>query len=465
MNANRFRQIWSTKKNFFSTNKLRPAQTASQAEADVDILSKQDAQVSQISSGITVASVENYSPITRISAVVKAGSRYETPQNTGIVHLLRHCAVLSTKNHTAFALTRNLEMMGAKLNVTSTRDNLIYNLKCSRDNIDDALAILADVVSNPTFKPWEVEEASHMLPTDLALHQSRPESVLFEALHKAAFRGGLANSLYSETFMIGKHNSEMLHNFVHSHFTPSKTAVVGLGISHEDLEKSVGGLVHLHGGSPDSDGASKFAPGEIRIEADLPLVYTAVVAEGASAAKRKMHEFFGVLQNILAGNHIDDVQNIQLLVKLLKDPTKTLFWLYLLNEYQVSGLNVNYSDTGLFGAYIVGQPQDMKSLVKAVVTQMKEVTKNITDSAVENAKHKLKAKLLLEADTSDGAIAAMALDASMHGKVRDDKELERAINELKLADIKAIAGKVMKAKPAMASLGRLHHTPHVDELL
>ncbi|XP_055938930.1 cytochrome b-c1 complex subunit 2, mitochondrial-like [Argiope bruennichi] len=459
MNANRFRQIWSTKKNFFSTNKLRPAQTASQAEADVDILSKQDAQVSQISSGITVASVENYSPITRISAVVKAGSRYETPQNTGIVHLLRHCAVLSTKNHTAFALTRNLEMMGAKLNVTSTRDNLIYNLKCSRDNIDDALAILADVVSNPTFKPWEVEEASHMLPTDLALHQSRPESVLFEALHKAAFRGGLANSLYSETFMIGKHNSEMLHNFVHSHFTPSKTAVVGLGISHEDLEKSVGGLVHLHGGSPDSDGASKFAPGEIRIEADLPLVYTAVVAEGASAANMKDALSFGVLQCILGlGNHIQMSSSKYSALGEAAAKTTT-------NPFYVSGLNVNYSDTGLFGAYIVGQPQDMKSLVKAVVTQMKEVTKNITDSAVENAKHKLKAKLLLEADTSDGAIAAMALDASMHGKVRDDKELERAINELKLADIKAIAGKVMKAKPAMASLGRLHHTPHVDELL
>ncbi|GBL82874.1 Cytochrome b-c1 complex subunit 2, mitochondrial [Araneus ventricosus] len=459
MNANRFRQVWNTKKNFFSTNKLRPAQSASQAEADVDILTRQDAQVSQISSGITVASVENYSPITRVSAVVKAGPRYENPQNTGIVHLLRHCAVLSTKNHTAFALTRNLEMMGAKLNVTSTRDNLIYNLKCSRDNIDDGLAILADVISNPTFKPWEVEEASHMLPTDLALHQSRPESVLFEALHKAAFRGGLANSLYSETFMIGKHNSEMLHNFVNSHFTPSKTAVVGLGISHEDLEKSVGGLLHLHGGSPGNDGASKFAPGEIRIEADLPLVYAAVVAEGASASNIKDVLSFGVLQCILGlGNHIE--LGTSKFSALGEAAAKTTT-----NPFYVSGLNVNYSDTGLFGAYIVGQPQDMKSLVKAVVTQMKEVSKSITDSAVETAKHKLKAKLLLEADTSDGAIAAMALDASVNGKVRDDKELERAIDELKAADIKAIAGKVMKAKPAMASLGRLHNTPHVDELL
>lgn len=459
MNANRFRQIWSTKKNLFSTNKLRSAQSASQSEADVDLLTRQDAQVSQISSGITVASVENYSPITRISAVIKAGSRYENAQNIGIVHLLRHCAANSTKNHTAFTLTRSLEMMGAKLNVTSTRDNVIYNLKCPRDNIDDGLAILAEVVSNPAFKPWEVDAASHMLPTDLALHQSRPESVLFEALHKAAFRGGLANSLYSESFMIDKHNSEMLHNFVDSHFTPSKTAVVGLGITHEDLEKSVGGLIHLHGGSPASDGTSKFAAGEVRIEANLPLVYTAVVAEGAGASNVKDMLSFGVLQCILGlGNHIE--MGSSKFSALGEAAAKTTT-----HPFYVSGLNVNYSDTGLFGAYIVGQPQDMKSLVKAVVTQMKEVCKGITDSAVETAKHKLKAKLILEADTSDGAIAAMALDASVYGKVRDAKELERAIDDLKAADIKAIAGKVMKAKPAMASLGRLHTTPHVDELL
>ncbi|GFR33216.1 mitochondrial-processing peptidase subunit alpha, partial [Trichonephila clavata] len=281
MNANRFRQVLINKKKLFSTAKLRPAQSATQAEADIELLTKQDAQISQISSGITVASVENYSPITQVSAVIKAGSRYETAHNLGLVHFLRHCAVLSTKNHSGFVMTRELEMIGAKLNVTATRDHLIYNLKGSRDSIDKGLAILADIVTNPAFKPWELKEASEILPLDLALHQKQPESVLLEALHKAAFRGGLSNSLFSEPFMIGKHNPDMCHSFVRGHFTASRTSIVGLGIAHEDLEGSVGEHFNFQGGAAESDGVSKFSPGEIRIEADIPLTYAAVVAEGA----------------------------------------------------------------------------------------------------------------------------------------------------------------------------------------
>ncbi|GFU48133.1 cytochrome b-c1 complex subunit 2, mitochondrial [Trichonephila clavipes] len=459
MNANRFRQVLINKKKLFSTAKLRPAQSATQAEADIEPLTKQDAQISQISSGITVASVENYSPITQVSAVVKAGSRYETAHNLGLVHFLRHCTVLSTKNHSGFVMTRDLEMIGAKLNVTATRDHLIYNLKGSRDSIDRGLAILADIITNPAFKPWELKEASEILSLDLALHQNQPESVLLEALHKAAFRGGLSNSLFSEPFMIGKHNPDMCHSFVRGHFIASRTSIVGLGIAHEDLERSVGEHFHFQGGAAESDGVSKFSPGEIRIEADIPVTYAAVVAEGAGATNVKDMLSLGVLQCMLGlGNHIQMSDSSFSVLGEAAAKTTT-------NPFYVSGLNISYSDTGLFGAYIVGQPEEMKSLVKAVVTQMKDACKSISENAVEAAKHKLKAKLMMERETLEDNMSAMSLDVANHGKIMDVKELEQAIDGLKAADIKAVAGRVMKAKPAMASLGRLHATPHVDELL
>ncbi|GFQ72206.1 cytochrome b-c1 complex subunit 2, mitochondrial, partial [Trichonephila clavata] len=317
--------------------------------------------------------------------------------------------------------------------VTATRDHLIYNLKGSRDSIDKGLAILADI--------------------------KQPESVLLEALHKAAFRGGLSNSLFSEPFMIGKHNPDMCHSFVRGHFTASRTSIVGLGIAHEDLEGSVGEHFNFQGGAAESDGVSKFSPGEIRIEADIPLTYAAVVAEGAGATNVKDMLSLGVLQCMLGlGNHIEMSDSRFSVLGEAAAKTTT-------NPFYVSGLNISYSDTGLFGAYIVGQPEEMKSLVKAVVTQMKDACKSISENAVEAAKHKLKAKLMMERETLDDNMSAMSLDVANHGKIMDVKELEQAIDGLKAADIKAVAGRVMKAKPAMASLGRLHATPHVDELL
>jgi predicted Zn-dependent peptidase len=44
--------------------------------------------------------------VTTLGVVVKAGSRHEIYETSGICHVLRASAGLSTKNHTAFGITR-----------------------------------------------------------------------------------------------------------------------------------------------------------------------------------------------------------------------------------------------------------------------------------------------------------------------------------------------------------------------
>ena len=42
----------------------------------------------------TVASVETYSPLSRIGVVVRAGARYEPRKYLGVGHVLRHTSML-----------------------------------------------------------------------------------------------------------------------------------------------------------------------------------------------------------------------------------------------------------------------------------------------------------------------------------------------------------------------------------
>lgn len=46
-------------------------------------------QVTRLPSGLVIASQENYSPASKIGVFIKAGCRYETPDNQGVTHLLR----------------------------------------------------------------------------------------------------------------------------------------------------------------------------------------------------------------------------------------------------------------------------------------------------------------------------------------------------------------------------------------
>lgn len=51
-------------------------------------------QVTRLTNGVTVASVENHSFLSNVAVFVRAGSRYETYNQTGLTHLLRNCAFL-----------------------------------------------------------------------------------------------------------------------------------------------------------------------------------------------------------------------------------------------------------------------------------------------------------------------------------------------------------------------------------
>lgn len=46
-------------------------------------------QITKLPNGLIIASLENFSPASRIGVFIKAGSRYETTANLGTAHLLR----------------------------------------------------------------------------------------------------------------------------------------------------------------------------------------------------------------------------------------------------------------------------------------------------------------------------------------------------------------------------------------
>ena len=78
-------------------------------------LPKEPVKVSKIPNGVTVVSVENHSPITRIAAVINTGSRDEKHDERGVTHALRVYSGLATKNYSQFGLSRTLNQIGAEL--------------------------------------------------------------------------------------------------------------------------------------------------------------------------------------------------------------------------------------------------------------------------------------------------------------------------------------------------------------
>lgn len=65
----------------------------------------------------------------------RAGSRNESYDTQGISHLLRLSAGLTTSRASTFAITRNLQQLGANLICTGDRESISYTLQVTRDHL------------------------------------------------------------------------------------------------------------------------------------------------------------------------------------------------------------------------------------------------------------------------------------------------------------------------------------------
>jgi len=424
-------------------------------------LKKQDAKITTLPNGLVIASLENYTPVSQVSVLFKAGPRYEKGKTIGVNHTLRNAAGLTTKNASVFGITRNVEQLGGSLRCTSTREHISYSLECVRSEIELGIKFLSSVSTRQVFKPWELKDYQYRTTLDLAGLQQCPATQAIENLHKAAFRTGLGNSLYAPSYAVGSHSTDMLRQFVSQHFTTNRMAVVGVGVDHESLVGYVDSQFKVESGAGPESPASKYSGGEVRVETDSGLVYAAVATEGVGIGKTQEAFALGVLQQIIG---------VGPQVKRGSGPSSKLTQALLKvteNPHAVSSLNVNYSDSGLFGFFIAGQAEDMGKLLKAAVGLLSSTTKSgaITEKDVQLGKHKLRAALHMSVESNSNLAEELGVRALVTKEAATPGEVDKLIDAVTVADVTNVAKKVLNGKPSMAAVGDLTHTPYLDQLV
>ncbi|XP_074866636.1 cytochrome b-c1 complex subunit 2, mitochondrial [Carettochelys insculpta] len=437
--------------------KVAPKVEAS-ATAERGKLHPQDLEITKLPNGLVIASLENYSPASRIGVFIKSGSRYETTNNLGTSHLLRLASNLTTKGASSFKITRGIQAVGANLSVTSTRENMIYSMECLRDYVDTVMEYLINVTTAPEFRHWEVTKLQPQLKIDKAIAFQNPQVCVLESLHAAAYRNALANSLYCPDYAVGKITPGMLHQFVQENFKSARMALVGLGVSHSELKQVGEQFLNIRSGAGSSGAKAQYHGGEIREQTGESLVHAAIVAEGVATGSAEANAF-SVLQHILgAGPLIKRGNNIS--SKLFQAITKATSL-----PFDATAFNVNYSDSGLFGIYTISQASVTREVIMAALNQIKAVAQgSITNEDVTRAKNNLKASYLMLVETSDGLLNEIGSEALASGKYTSPTAVIQNIDSVATADIVNAAKKFVDGKKSMAACGNLGNTPFIDEL-
>lgn len=412
-----------------------------------------DVQTKKLPNNTLVAAVPEFpTKIGRVSVTFLAGSRYEDPDNSGVAHLVRSSAGLTTGTSSTFAILRNLGHLGANYYVTSDRETITYTIEAHKENLTSSLKYFIESISNQSFKPWELSDNSKRVEYELL--SVAPELRVLDLAHKAAYRNNLGNTVFLPKYNLKKLGSEHLLYYVKKYFTSNNAIISGVGVDL-DLLGRVSEDLNLPTGESNCAPKAKYFGGDVRKFKSLDSAYLAVVGEGVSY-KDSQSASFAVLQYLLGkGSSVKwGVGQGVLEQNILKTNTS--------DNFAVSAVNYNYSDSGIFGFVLAYNGKDVSKVLKAAVESFK--SPKITDAEVSRAKKQLLHSLVAASESGAGILENITNQAAVTGQVIPFAKLVSAVEAVSIEDVKKVASKVASSKLSLAGYGNVASTPYLDNL-
>jgi zinc protease len=126
----------------------------------------------RLSNGAVVIVQEtSFTPAVTINLAFRAGSLYESGDRTGLAWFLGRVIDRGTATRTADAIADGLDDRGVALRVSTNRHVTTLSCTCLSEDLDDVLAVVADVVRHPIFPQDEIDK--RRAETVTAIRQDR----------------------------------------------------------------------------------------------------------------------------------------------------------------------------------------------------------------------------------------------------------------------------------------------------
>lgn len=421
-----------------------------------------------ISNGLTVATETNpYAQTATVGVWIDAGSRAETSKNNGAAHFLEHMAFKGTKNRSQHQLELFIENIGAHLNAYTSREQTVYYAKTFKHDAASAVEILSDILQNSTLEESAVEREREVILREQEEVDKLLDEVVFDHLHATAYQGhSLGRTILGPKENILSLKREDLVDYIAKNYTADRMVLVGTGgIEHDELVK----LAEKHFASLPASSNALFSPyvekppftgSEIRVRNDeLPQAHIALAVESVGWTSPDYYTML-VAQAVIGTWD----RSLGAAPHASSRLSHIVHKHHLANSYHA--FNTSYSDTGLFGIYLVSENKTrLDDLVHFACKELWRLHTSVTEAEVERAKQQLKASLLLNLDGTTAVAEDIGRQLITTGKRHSPKEVESIVSNITASDVRRCAGEyIWDSDVAVVGVGPVECLPDYNRV-
>ena len=395
-----------------------------------------------------------YSESLTFGVYIKSGARNEREEcEFGISHLLEHMALKGTKKRHYREITESVENVGGNINAYTTSAITSYHATVPCAHRELIIDIISDIVINPTFPAEEFELEKQVVIQELKSYEDYPESVIYNRMCDAVFRGGLRHDIGGTIDSVRGISRDQMADFYKKHYSAKNSVIVISGGGIDNADEILAEIEKYFG----TWGAK-----------DVPDYVQSDYVNALSHTKRGdlSHTYFNIVWRARPSVHRNDSLAQSMTLRVLGIGFGSRLFQEVREKqglvYVIRAAAMTFEDIGV--AIIESQTERAKiddaiRAVANVIRDVKDGVRPITEIELTRAREMAKGGLLMGLDSSFNRTDYFAARYLHYGELDDIAENIRALDAVTLDDVNAAACELFKTAPSVITLGVEHELP------
>ena len=143
-----------------------------------------------LANGVTLLNAPTPSRNVGVFLIVRAGSRDESKDTSGLAHYLEHMFFKGTeKRPTTKIISQEIDRLGASTNAYTDTEEVAYYTEGPATALGELADVICDMLSRPLFAREEVERERNVVMQELAMRLADPDGWLVDRIGSVAFGG------------------------------------------------------------------------------------------------------------------------------------------------------------------------------------------------------------------------------------------------------------------------------------
>jgi predicted Zn-dependent peptidase len=368
--------------------------------------------------------------------MLAAGSRYETPDTSGIAHFAEHMFFKGTENRpTARDIGNEIDGIGGEFNAFTGKEYTGYYVRCAGEHRSIALDVLVDMLRHSKFDSEEVDREKGVIVEEMNMYFDTPRDYI-SGVYDSLLYGDqpLGWDIIGRKETVRAATRDTFLGYVDRWYKPERMVVGVAGKINGDLEAEIerllGDLEPAETGAPALAALSANGTPRVKIH---------------TKASDQAHLCLGVPSYPLVH---PDRYALQILSTILGTGMSSRLFTEVRERrglaYYIYAINHSYTDAGSLFSQAGVDIERIDEAITTIVAELRKITDETVPSAeLEKARNVAKGRFVLQTESPHGLVMFGLRREVLEGEATEPEQILAGLDAVTAEDVRRVAQDVI----------------------